>query len=218
MAESRNRDTVKKYIGDMVALESHIEEALDSQVQKITDHPKAAAAVNRFHTMVRTQRDALEQHLSGMGGEEGSPLKSAVSTVFGLAAGVIDKVRPEAVSKALRDDYTAFNHAAMGYHMLYGTALMLGEPSTATIAERHHRAYTDAVQDINQIILDVVSWELRKDGHILDDKAMDRATETMNRDWQQTSPSAQRSGTGTGTMGSTRPTGGTMGGGPGTTR
>ena len=204
MAESQNRDTVKKYVGDMVALESHIEEALDSQVQKIKDHPKAAAAVNRFHTMVRSQRDALKQHLSSMGGEEGSPLKSAVSSVFGVAAGVIDKVRPEAVSKALRDDYTAFNHAAMGYHMLYGTALMLGESSTATIAERHHRAYTDAVQDINQIILDVVAWELRKDGHILDEKAMDRATDAMNRDWQQTSPSAQRSdtGAGTGTMGS----------------
>jgi ferritin-like metal-binding protein YciE len=188
MAKSRNRDTVKKYVGDMVALESHIEEALDRQVEQVKDHPKARQAVNRFHTMVKNHRDGLKQHLEGMGGEEGSPLKTAVASAFGVAAGVVDKVRPEAVSKALRDDYTAFNHAAIGYHMLYGTALMLGERSTAAIAERHHRAYADAVQDINQIVLDVVAWELEKDGHTVDETAMDRATDTMNQDWQSTAP------------------------------
>ena len=72
--------------------------------------------------------------------------------------------------------------------MLYGTALMLGDQTTAALAERHHRAYTDAIQDINQIILDVVAHELKKDGHRIDESAMDRATQTMNQDWKQTAP------------------------------
>ena len=190
MAESQNKDTLKTYVGDMYSLESHIEEAMDAQLDKVRDHPKAYAAVRRFHGTIRTQRDAMKAHLGEFGGETGGALKSAVSAAFGVAAGVIDKVRPEAASKCLRDDYTAFNLAAMGYHMLYGTALMLGFPQTATIAERHHRAYTDMVQDINQIILDVVAWELRKDGHKIDEKAMDRATETMNQDWRSTAPSS----------------------------
>jgi ferritin-like metal-binding protein YciE len=189
MAESQNQDTMKTYVGDMYSLESHIEEAMDSQVEKVRDHPKAYAAVRRFHGTIRTQRDAMKAHLEELGGESGGALKSAVSAAFGMAAGLIDKVRPEAVSKCLRDDYTAFNLAAMGYHMLYGTSLMLGFQQTAAIAERHHRAYTDMVQDINQIILDVVAWELRKDGHKVDEKAMDRATETMNQDWKSTAPS-----------------------------
>lgn len=189
MAESQNLDTIKTYVGDMYSLESHIEEALDSQLEKCRDHPKAYAAVRRFHGTVRTQRDAMKAHLDELGGGTGGALKSAVSAAFGLAAGVIDKVRPEAVSKCLRDDYTAFNLGAMGYHMLYGTALMLGFPKTAELAERHHKAYTDMVQDINQIVLDVVAWELRKDGHKVDEKAMDRATETMNQDWRETAPS-----------------------------
>jgi hypothetical protein len=188
MAESQNLDTIKTYVGDMYSLESHIEEAMDAQVEKCRDHPKAYAAVRRFHGTVRTQRDAMKAHLDELGGGTGGALKGAVSAAFGLAAGVIDKVRPEAVSKSLRDDYTAFNLAAIGYHMLYGTALMLSFPKTAEIAERHHRAYTDMVQDINQIILDVVAWELRKDGHKIDEKAMDRATETMNQDWRATAP------------------------------
>ncbi len=188
MVDDKQLDTIRTYVGDMYSLESHIEEALDAQVEKVKDHQKAAAAVRRFHGMVRSQRDQMKAHLDSIGGTSGGVLKSAVSAVFGAAAGVIDKVRPEAVSKSLRDDYTAFNLAAIGYHMLYGTALMLGDQRTAALAEKHHRSYTDAVQDINQIILDVVAWELRKDGLKVNEKAMDSATETMNQDWRSTSP------------------------------
>ena len=195
--KNMNQETLQTYVGDMYSLESHIEEALDSQLEKVKDHPKASMAVRRFHGTVRTQRDTMKAHLDELGGGKGGMLKSAASSVFGLAAGVIDKVRPEAVSKCVRDDYTAFNLAAMGYHMLYGTALMLGFPKTAELAERHHRAYTDMVQDINQIVLDVVAWELRKDGHKIDERAMDRATETMNQDWRATAPPS------TGTAGAT---------------
>jgi len=187
--KNQNLDTLKTYLGDLYSLESHIEEALDAQLDRVKDHPKANMAVRRFHGTVRTQRDAMKAHLDELGGGTGGALKSVVSTAFGMAAGVIDKVRSEGVAKSLRDDYSAFNLAAMGYHMVYGTALMLGFPKTAELAERHHRAYTDMVQDINQIILDVVAWELRKDGHKVDEKAMDRATETMNQDWRATSPS-----------------------------
>ena len=43
MAESQNQDTIKPYVGDMYSMESHIEEALDSQVKKNADHPKPGA-------------------------------------------------------------------------------------------------------------------------------------------------------------------------------
>ena len=189
MAESRNRDTVKKYVGDMIALESHIEEALDRQVSLVKDHPKASAAVRQFHNTVKTQRDTLKAHLKSMGGEEGAPLKTAVASLLGVAAGMVDRVRPEAVSKALRDDYTAFNHATMGYAMLHATALMLGEQSTADLAERHLRSYASAIEGINQIVADVVSWELRKDGHIINDQVIGEATQKLNSIWRETSPS-----------------------------
>jgi hypothetical protein len=189
MAESKNLSTIKTHVGDMYSLEAYIEEAIDRQLEKVRDHPKAYAAVRRFHSTVKTQRDTMKAHLDELGGGTGGAVKSAVSTAFGMAAGVVEKVQPEALSKSLRDDYTTFNLAAIGYHMLYGTALMLGFSQTATIAERHHRAYTDMVQDINQIILDVVAWELRNDGHTVDEKAMDRATEAMNQDWRATAPS-----------------------------
>ena len=189
MADDKNLSTLQTYVGDMHALESHIEQAIDAQLEKVKDHPKAHAAVRRFHGNVRTQRDAMKAHLDALGGSTSGALTSAVTNLFGMAAGVIDKVRTEAASKILRDDYTAFNLAAIGYHMLYGTALMLNDQKTAALAERHHRAYTDMVQDINQIILSVVAEELRQDGLKLNEKAMDNATETMNEDWRATAPS-----------------------------
>jgi Domain of unknown function (DUF892) len=195
MTESQNRDTIKTYVGDMFSLESHLEEAMDRQLNQFQDHPKANAAIRRFHTMVRTQRDTMKAHLDTLGGNGGS-LKSAVASAFGVAAGVVDKVRPEAMSKMLRDDYAAFNLTAISYHMLYGTALMLGFQDTAQLAERHHRAYTDAIQDINQIILSVVALELKKDGHVIDERAMDRATDTMNQDWKSTAPASGTTGLG----------------------
>jgi len=196
MTENQNRDTIKTYVGDMYSLESHIEEALDRQLNQFQDHPKANAAIRRFHTMVRTQRDAMKAHLDTLGGGTGGSIKGAVASVAGVAAGVIDKVRPEAMSKMLRDDYAAFNLAAVSYHMLYGTALMLNHQETAQIAERHHRAYTDAIQDINQIILSVVAAELKKDGHVVDERAMDRATDAMNQDWKSTAPTSGAPGIG----------------------
>lgn len=194
MADDKNLSTIQTYTSDMYSLESHIEQAIDAQLEKVKDHPKASMAVRRFHGTVRTQRDAVKAHLESIGGSTTGSLKSAVTNLFGMAAGVIDKVRPEAASKILRDDYTAFNLAAMGYHMLYGTALMLNDQKTAALAERHHRAYTDMVQDINQIILSVVAEELRQDGLKLNEKAMDSATETMNQDWRSTSPSGSTTG------------------------
>src|SRR5213593_3247583 len=108
MADDKNRNEVQQYVGDMVALEGHIEQALDGQVKFEVEHAEAAAAIQRFHLMVRAQRDALKAHLESIGGSESHPIKSAVATLFGAAAGAIDTMRTKAVSKMLRDDYTAF--------------------------------------------------------------------------------------------------------------
>lgn len=197
MADDKNLNTVQQYVGDMVAVETHIEEALDRQLDEVKDYAPANSAVNRFHVMVRDHRDNLKEHLKSIGGSESSPIKAAVSGVFGAAAGMIDKVRTEAVSKSLRDDYAAFNLAAIGYAMLHTTAHALGQSSTADVAAKYLRDYAAAVQEINQIIPGVVVWELRKDGHVVDGSAEQHAVESLNKAWKETSPSAT-SGAGAG--------------------
>jgi ferritin-like metal-binding protein YciE len=191
MAESKQQETIKVYVGDMASLESHIEEAIDRQVKLVTAHPKAAALVNQLHQTSKRHRDALKAHLDSMGGSSGSPVKEAVSAVLGVAAGVIDKVRPEAISKAIRDDYTAVNHATIGYTMLHATALMLKDQATASLAERHLRDYTSVIEGINQIIADVVAYDLRQDGIAVDDSAVAETTKKINEIWKQTEPAVR---------------------------
>jgi ferritin-like metal-binding protein YciE len=190
MADDKNLNTVQQYVGDMIALETHIEEAIDRQLDEVKDNATADAAVKQFHQMVKGHRDSLKAHLKSIGGSESSPVKNAVAGLFGVAAGMIDKVRTETVSKLLRDDYTAFNHAAIGYTMLHTTAHALTQASTADIAARHLRDYAQAVQKINQIMPGIVIWELRKDGHVVDQSAETHSVQSVNEAWRETSPSS----------------------------
>jgi len=188
VADDKNTNTIQQYVGDMLALESHIEEAMDGQLKEVTRHPRAAEAVRRFHDMVKAHREALRSHLTSIGGSESHPVKEAVANLFGKAAGLIDNLRTKGESKALRDDYTAFNHAAMGYSMLHVTAHALGDMRTMELADRHLRNYARSVQEINQVIADVVAWELREDGHTVDDEAVRHCTQAINDAWQDTGP------------------------------
>jgi ferritin-like metal-binding protein YciE len=190
MPDDKNLNTVQQYVGDMVALEDHIEEAIDGQLKEVKDYAPADAALNRFHQLVKDHREGLKAHLKSIGGSESSPIKTAVADIVGKAAGVVNLVRTEGISKALRDDYAAFNLAAMGYAMLHTTAHALNQPSTADIAARYLRDYAQAVQQINQLIPGVVIWELRKDGHVVDDSAEEHSVKSLNAAWRETSPSA----------------------------
>jgi ferritin-like metal-binding protein YciE len=100
-----------------------------------------------------------------IGSTPGNPIKAAGAALLGKAAGVIDLVRTEGISKSLRDDYAAFSLAAISYSMLYTTALGLGNQRVASLAERHLTDYAQAIERINEIMPSVVERELVKDGH-----------------------------------------------------
>lgn len=188
--DDKGQKTIADYVGDMVALESHIEEALDRQLKVTQPDPQAHAAVQRFHDTVKANRDALKAYQARVGTTPGNPIIEKGSALLGVAAGLIDKIRAEGISKSLRDDYTAFNHAAMAYTMLHVTALALGDRSTATLAEKGLRGYAGAVQEINHIIGDVVIWELEKDGHqITDTNAANQNREAVDKIWKATDKS-----------------------------
>ena len=46
--QQKHEKTIADYVGDMVALESHIEEALDRQLTETQDDPEAHAAVQAW--------------------------------------------------------------------------------------------------------------------------------------------------------------------------
>ena len=181
----KHRRTIADYVGDMAALESHIEEALDRQLTEVKDDPVALAAVRDFHDMVKRHRDTLKAMDEETGKTIGTPIKEAGAALFGKAAGIIDLVRSEGISKGLRDDYAAFSLAAISYSMLHTTATALGDSRVASLAERHLRDHADAIMRINEIMPEVVMRELEKDGHRADNAAVEATREAVLRSWQQ---------------------------------
>ncbi len=179
--------TIADWLGDMVALESHMEEALDRQLTLTKDSPTVAPVVQRFHDMVKGNRDALKARQSEIGSTAGNPVVKVGTTILGKAAGLIDKVRAESISKALRDDYTAFNLAAIGHTMLHTTATALGDTATAKLAEKCLTGHAAAVQEINHIVEDVVLEELRKDNlPIVDANAPSVTRAVVDKVWKAT--------------------------------
>jgi ferritin-like metal-binding protein YciE len=178
VVQEKHQQTIADYVGDMVALESHIEEALDRQLTETKDDPDAHAAVQRFHDMVKSHRDSLKTLQDEVGSTAGNPIIAAGSALLGKAAGVINLVRTEGISKALRDDYAAFSLAAISYSMLHTTALSLGNRQVADVAERYLTDYAGAIERINEVMPGVVARELAKDGHQTDPAAV-KATNAM---------------------------------------
>jgi ferritin-like metal-binding protein YciE len=185
----KNQKTIADYLGDMKAVESHIEEALDRQLDLFPDQPEAQKAVQGFHDMVKAQRDHLASLLEAEPeGGVTNTVKDAGSSLLGKAAGMIDKVRTESQSKALRDDYTAFNLAAVSYAMLYTTATALGDPKVASMAEKHLTSYAGAIQKINDLIPAVVLHELKKDDHQVEKSdVVEQSRKVIDRAWKTTS-------------------------------
>jgi ferritin-like metal-binding protein YciE len=163
--QQKHQQTIADYVGDMVALESHIEEALDRQLDEVQEDSEASTAVRGFHDTVKQHRDTLIALQEDIGSTPGNPIKAAGAALVGKAAGVIDLVRTEGISKSLRDDYSAFSLAAISYSMLHTTALGLGNQRVASLAERHLTDYAGAIERINEIMPGVVERELIKDGH-----------------------------------------------------
>jgi hypothetical protein len=184
----KSQQTIADYLGDLVAVETHIEEALDRQLKMTKDDPIAGPLVQGFHDTVKSQRDTLKALQEKKGTTAGNPVIAAGSSILGKIAGMIDMVRTESISKALRDDYVAFNLAAISYSMFLATAKALDDTEMASLAEKHLTSYAAAVQKINDAIAGVVIAELTKDGHNVEAKATADVTKTIESAWKRTAP------------------------------
>jgi hypothetical protein len=116
-------------------------------------------------------------------------VKRAGSAVAGLAAGLIDLVRSEGLPKNLRDDFTAFNLANVGYAMLQTTALALEDQEVADLARQHYRDYAEAVMRFNNLIPAAVVRFLQQEGLPVRESAVAQVNRDVEAAWQQTAHS-----------------------------
>jgi ferritin-like metal-binding protein YciE len=193
VARDRN-EAINSYITDMLALEDHIEKALKGQLTDLKEYPEVVVALRDIHTKVEHHISDLRmasdrRNASGVV----ASVKRAGSAVAGVAAGVIDLIRTEGLPKNLRDDYTAFNLANIGYVMLHTTALAFEDQEVADLAHQHFRDYTDAIMRLHKLIPAAVVRFLEQQGVPVRADIVSEVHANVAQAWKQTSdsPSAQ---------------------------
>jgi ferritin-like metal-binding protein YciE len=193
VARDRN-EAINSYITDMLALEDHIEKALKGQLTDLKEYPEVVVALRDIHTKVEHHISDLRM-VSDRRNASGvvASVKRAGSAVAGVAAGVIDLIRTEGLPKNLRDDYTAFNLANIGYVMLHTTALAFEDQEVADLAHQHFRDYTDAIMRLHKLIPAAVVRFLEQQGVPVRADIVSEVHANVAQAWKQTSdsPSAQ---------------------------
>lgn len=193
---SRTRDeALDSYITDMLALEDHIEKALQGQITDFRDeHPQVVPHLETLHAKARSHIAALKALAESRGGNAGKSgiaeaVKRAGATVAGLGAAVIDMLRSEKLPKDLRDDYAAVSLAAIGYVMLLTTARALDDPRVADVAEQHLRNYAGSIMTLTQIIPGAVVTFLQQEELPARGDVVPDVVRTVIEAWQSESPS-----------------------------
>jgi hypothetical protein len=162
-ADDHRRSAMRRHVAEVAVLERHLEDTLGRRVEQITAPGPAAAAVRRFHAMIRGQREALDARLEHLGGlpegQAAPPPTAPTAAPHGSHAG-----GPHAVTAALRDDYAAFCRAAIGYTTLHHTARVFFDTTTAEVAEGHLRGHAAAAQEVQRLLPEVVAWAFRQEG------------------------------------------------------
>jgi len=189
VARDRN-EAINSYITDMLALEDHIEKAVKGQLTDLKEYPEVVVALRDIHTKI-------EHHISDLrmlsdrrnAGGVVESVKRAGSALAGVAAGVIDLIRTEGLPKNLRDDYTAFSLANIGYVMLHTTALAVEDQEVADLAHQHFRDYTDAVMRLNNLIPAATVRFLEQQGLPVRADIASEVHENVVQAWKQTSDS-----------------------------
>ena len=186
MARDKN-EAINSYVTDMLALEDHIEKAVKGQLADLKDYPEVLAELRQIHLKVEHHISDLRM-LSDRRNAAGvvESVKRAGAAVAGAAAGLIDLLRSEGLPKNLRDDYTAFNLASIGYVMLHTTALALDDQEVAELSLQHFRDYADTVVRFNRLVPAAVVRYLQQEGLQARAEAVQLANQHVEEAWKQT--------------------------------
>jgi hypothetical protein len=179
---------LRLYTDDLSALNKHILEALERQHDddRFQNDQRVSSLLRDSLDLFRRSVNELQFHIDRFGAGTGKAVKEAVAGALGVAAGVYDKVRKDLVSRGLRDDYVAFNHAAISCTMLHTTALAYGDEPLAEWTQQHLNALTPLIMRIMELIPHVVMAELQdEDDAPVRREAADLAVKHGQEAWQK---------------------------------
>lgn len=159
---TKEQEELRGHISDGKAATDHILEAVRRQLEddKMKQNPTANALVGRISQSLTAQSGSLQSQLERFGAPSTHPVKEAFSMITGAMAGLYDKVRPQSLSRMLRDDYTALSLAVVSNSMLHTTALAFGDQSAADVALSNMKQLSEFIIELGEAVLPAVEKEL----------------------------------------------------------
>jgi hypothetical protein len=190
----RDRDeALNSYITDMLSLEEHIEKALRGQLEDLKNYPDVIRDLKKIHQKVEHHISDLREISQRRNARSATDaIKRVGSALLGLGAAAVDLVRNEGLAKNLRDDYTAFSLATIGYVMLETTALGLDEREVGDLAHQHFSDYAEAVTLLHNLVPGAVLRFLREDGLPVRDDVLPEISRKLEEVWHAQSAQAPR--------------------------
>ena len=187
VARDRN-EALNSYITDMLALEDHIEKALRGQLEDLKDQPDVVRDLRQIHRQVEHHVSDLRELSERRGARTTTDvIKRVGSALLGLGAAAIDLIRTEGLPKNLRDDYTAFSLASIGYVMLHTTAMTLDDTEVAELGRQHFADYAEALTLLHGLIPQAVVRYLREEGFSVREDVLPQVNRTVEEVWSSVS-------------------------------
>jgi hypothetical protein len=192
VARDKN-EAINSYITDMLSLEEHIEKALRGQLEDLQDYPDVIGDLKQIHRKVEHHvSDLRELSQRRNARTPADALKRVGSALLGFGAAAVDLVRNEGLPKNLRDDYTAFSLATVGYVMLKTTALALDDREVGDLAHQHFSDYAEAVTLLHNVVPGAVIRFLREEGLPVREDVLPEISRTIEQVWHAQSAQAPR--------------------------
>jgi len=155
------KETLNTYTTDLLTLIKHTHKAVKTQQtsSKLTNQ-KASDLLHKIDLTLTAQVDQLKNMNEFLNDGTKSTIKETLATFSGAIAGAIDTQRNDAVSKMLRDDYTALGMIATGYTMLHTAALGASEEDLADFTKESLTNIAALITRTSEVIPHIVAEEL----------------------------------------------------------
>ncbi|MDR9416141.1 MAG: hypothetical protein RI564_07645 [Gracilimonas sp.] len=172
-------ETLNNYSTDLYTLIKHTHKAVKTQQtsSKLTKK-KASNLLHDIDLTLSSQIAAFDGMDDLLNDGAKSTIKESFAAFTGAIAGALDTQRSDAVSKMLRDDYTALSMIATGYTMLHTAALGAKNQELADFTQNSLTKIAGLITQTSEVIPHIVADELE-----ITDVA-DQAEENTQNSWK----------------------------------
>ncbi len=157
-------DRTKDYTTELFNYNKHLLSAVRTQKSSdVIKNTKAVTLLNDIDIALTNQLNTMESFDGLLNESKMDQFKENAARVLGTIAGSIGNIREDAVSKMIRDNYTALSMTASGYTMLNTLAISNKNDELANFAADSLERLAQLITETSKVLPFVVADELVDD-------------------------------------------------------